>query len=271
MGQSENRPTPIDDIAGAVHVLRGNGAGPVVLVCEHASHTVPARLANSFAPNDVLVSHAGWDPGAADIASLLSEELQAPLISAAYSRLVFDVNRAPDSPDAIRFESEIHNIPSNRNLSDEERCWRIENIYEPFHAEIDDMLKRRARQGQASVLVTIHTFAPVYFGRPRDVEIGILHDNDSRLADEILVHASGMSSRRIERNEPYGPEDGVTHTLARHALPRKLLNVMIEVRNDLVSTTVQQERIVCELAAMMRDALRRLGVINRHVGNGANS
>jgi predicted N-formylglutamate amidohydrolase len=49
----------------------------------------------------------------------------------------------------------------------------------------------------------------------------------------MLAHAAG-SSFKVERNEPYGPEDGVTHTLRLHALPNGLLNVMIEVRNDLI-------------------------------------
>ena len=35
-------------------------------------------------------------------------------------------------------------------------------------------------------------------------------------------------------NEPYGPEDGVLHTLNLHAAPRGLRHAMIEIRNDFL-------------------------------------
>jgi predicted N-formylglutamate amidohydrolase len=43
-------------------------------------------------------------------------------------------------------------------------------------------------------------------------------------------------------NEPYGPGDGVLHTLNLHAAPRGLEHVMIEIRNDLVSDERGQQQ-----------------------------
>jgi predicted N-formylglutamate amidohydrolase len=65
------------------------------------------------------------------------------------------------------------------------------------------------------------------------VELGILHDEDSRLADAMLAQTSNDYISR--RNDPYGPQDGVTHTLNLHGGARGLDNVMLEVRNDLVA------------------------------------
>ena len=57
------------------------------------------------------------------------------------------------------------------------------------------------------------------------------------------------------RNEPYGPQDGVTHTLQMQALPRGILNVMVEIRNDLVVSAEQQSEVARDLASLLRSAL----------------
>jgi len=63
------------------------------------------------------------------------------------------------------------------------------------------------------------------------VELGILYDWDSRLADQLITSFPAVDARR---NEPYGPEDGVLHTLNLHAASRALRHAMIEIRNDLL-------------------------------------
>jgi predicted N-formylglutamate amidohydrolase len=59
----------------------------------------------------------------------------------------------------------------------------------------------------------------------------------------------------VGRNQPYGPEDGVTHTLRLHALPLGLLNVMIEIRNDLIQTLDDQVAWAERLAPIFREVL----------------
>jgi len=86
------------------------------------------------------------------------------------------------------------------------------------------------------VLLTIHSFTPVYAGRKRDVQLGILHDTDTRFADSLLAALEAEVPLVIRRNEPYGPRDGVAHTLATHGIRRGLLNAMIEIRNDLIAS-----------------------------------
>lgn len=87
------------------------------------------------------------------------------------------------------------------------------------------------------VIVTIHFFIPVYKGQTRDVEVKILHDSDSRIADAMLRIAPRQD---VRRNAPYRPKDGMTHTLQEHAVKHGQLNVMIEVCNDLISDNASQ-------------------------------
>ena len=162
----------------------------------------------------------------------LSRLIDAPLVLQRYSRLAYDCNRPPDAADAMPEISETTHIPGNRNLSPADKLARIREIYRPFHAAIADLLDARAADGIRSLVVTIHSFTPVYKGEPRSVELGILHDRDTRLAERLITSFPGVDARF---NEPYGPEDGVLHTLNVHAAPRGLEHAMIEIRNDLVS------------------------------------
>ena len=148
--------------------------------------------------------------------------------------------------------SEVFDIPGNRNLTDKAKQQRIESCYEPFKNGVADIL---ANHPVEPVLVTIHSFTPVYHGEKRKVEVGILHDDDHRLADAILDVADGF---QIERNQPYGPEDGVTHTLKLHGISNGLHNVMIEIRNDLLETDTQCQQLATHLERWLSAALSRL-------------
>lgn len=154
-------------------------------------------------------------------------------------------------------KSEVYEIPGNRELGPAERYARTAALYIPFHDRVSNEISRLEGEGCRPVVVTVHTFTPVYFGNPREVEIGILHDADSRLADAML-DAAADSPYRFERNSPYGPEDGVTHTLRLHALPQGFANVMIEVRNDLVRDDAEVEAVSSHLADLISEALKRV-------------
>lgn len=231
------------------------GRGDILLVCEHASRLLPAAFGTMGLSEEALASHIAWDPGALAVSKLMARRLDAVLIHQRFSRLLYDCNRPPDSPGAIREVSEIYRIPANENLSDGEKAARAEAFYFPFQNRIADEIAARTARGQATVLVTVHSFTPVYFGKQRAVEIGILHDADSRLADRMLNAAADARLYRIERNEPYGPSDGVTHTLLLHAAPGGLLNVMIEIRNDLIADEAGQGVAADFLSGLLTEAL----------------
>lgn len=238
----------------AVAVENPEGAGICLFVCEHASRRMPERAGNLGLDSDALVSHIAWDPGALDVAKRLSGMLDGPLVYQRFSRLVYDCNRPPESPAAMPERSEIYDIPGNHGLTDAERYARTAALYVPFHDRVSAIAAARGARGQSTVIVTVHSFTPVYMGKQRDVEIGILHDEDSRLADSMLKAADG-GPYRVERNEPYGPEDGVTHSLKLHGLPDGHLNVMIEVRNDLIRDEVGQGVVADYLAELIAKAI----------------
>ena len=252
-----------------VEVINREGTGPVVLLCEHASHHIPDRYNGlGLAPQDRR-SHAAWDPGAFGVARVLSSLLNAPLVASRVSRLVYDCNRPPEAASAMPVRSEAIDVPGNHDLSPDQRTEREITVYRPFCDAVGEVLDGRRVNQSPTALVTVHSFTPVFHGRTRDVEIGILHDTDTRVADAMLDHATTLPHRRVDRNEPYGPSDGVTHSLRLHGLENGLANVMIEVRNDLIRTETEQQAMADLLSGWLTAALPSLAVTQCKGGCGA--
>jgi predicted N-formylglutamate amidohydrolase len=246
----------------AVEIVNPEGRGAVVLVCEHASNHIPATYGGLGLEDPARQSHAAWDPGAAPLARLLSRALDAPLVAGRISRLVYDCNRPPEAPSAMPERTETIAVPGNVGLDEAARAARVARVYAPFTRATSDLIARRGRAGTPFALITMHSFTPRWMGQPRAVEIGILHDSDARLADAML--AQEVPGRRVERNAPYGPADGVTHSLRLHGIANDLPNVMLEIRNDLIATPAQQDRIAAEVLGLLHPALARLRLGEAH-------
>ncbi len=239
-------------------VENADASGQLLLVCEHASRLLPEKMGSLGLSEEALASHIAWDPGALAVSKLLVESLDAALIHQRFSRLIYDCNRPPEADAAMPAVSEIFQIPGNAAISPAERLARTQALYFPFRDELSDFIAARKANGRLPVLVTMHTFTPVYHGKQRDVEIGILHDRDSRFADAMLAAAEKTPRYAVRRNEPYGPADGVTHTLIEHGLKNGLPNVMIEIRNDLVKDEVGQKVIADYLTGLLGESLAAL-------------
>ena len=228
--------------------------GRLILVCEHASNALPARWGDLGLTADQRRAHIAWDPGALALARGLMTRLDATLIHAPVSRLIYDCNRAPDMPGAMPARSEVHDIPGNADISAAERLARIEAIYLPWTNGLHNLIAGRIAVGLAPVIVTIHSFSPGYFGKLRAVEFGIIHDADPSLA--VAIHGAARRTKlRAELNAPYSAADDVTHTLRLHATPYGLPNAMLEVRNDLIATDAACDAMAETLAPVINMGL----------------
>ncbi len=228
------------DARRSVEVENPNGAGPFVIVCDHASNRVPDDYKSFGFAEDALQTHIAWDPGALGVSRRLSARLDAPLIWPDVSRLIIDCNRGPDAASLIVTESEGRKVEANRGLSGAERARRLAGIHAAYHNAIDACLARRQAAGMPSALIAIHSFTPVFLGNVRPWQIGIVFDEDRRLADPMIGDLQRDASLKVGINEPYSPGDQVYYTVARHAYPFGLPAVMIEIRNDEIANEAGQ-------------------------------
>lgn len=239
-----------------VVVTKNRGApGPFLIVCEHASNHFPATFGTLGLSPQERSAHIAWDPGALGVAQGLARLLDAPLVAARVSRLVYDLNRPPHSPGAMAERSERYVIQGNTRLAQAERARRTEAVYLPFHAALRAEIARRLARGRPPVVVTIHSFTPVWLDKPRAVEFGVIHDADPTLARAVLAEAKARTGLDCRLNEPYSAADEVTHTLRLQATPYGLQNVMLEIRNDLIADPAAEAAMAAKLAPVLSAAL----------------
>ncbi len=231
-----------------VVVENPDGVGPIVIVCDHASNRIPTEYASFGFEEDALQTHIAWDPGALAVSRLLSDKLDAPLIWPDVSRLVIDCNRAADMASLIVTESEGRQVLANRDLSDEERKRRLDTIHGAYHAAIDACLAQRRASHLPTMLIAIHSYTPVFLGKFRPWQVGIVFDEDRRLADHLISGLEADPGLTVGINEPYSPADNVYYTVARHARPRDLPAAMIEIRNDEIADEPGRRRWADRLA-----------------------
>lgn len=246
----------------AARVEQPDAPSRIVLVCEHASNAFPAPWGTLGLDEAAQKAHIAWDTGALGLARGLAARLGACLVHAPVSRLIHDCNRAPDSAGAMPATSEVYAVPGNRDLTAAERANRVAAVYTPFHAGLAAVIARRIALGLRPVIVTVHSFTPVWHGVPRSVEFGVIHDDtrpgDDRFARAVLVSAASMTGLRTELNQPYAAADEVTHLLRRQAVPFGLPHAMLEIRNDLIADPGTEAAMASLLAPVLARAVSAL-------------
>ena len=239
---------------GPTITLNEGGRSALFLVCEHAARRIPRTLGSLGLPAHELERHIAYDIGAEQVSRRLSEKLDAPLVLQRYSRLVYDCNRPPEAESAIPALSDATEIPGNQHLSEAQKRQRVEEIYEPFHAHVGKLIEGRVSAGKPLIFVTIHSFTPVFKRITRRLDIGLLFDRDRRFTDLVAALLRATGKLDVRYNEPYGPSDGVCHTLNVHAGARGLPYSMIEIRNDLITSESGQVEWADRLADVLRQA-----------------
>ncbi len=235
----------------AFTVLNADGASNVVLVCDHASNAIPEAYGTLGLPADALRRHIAYDIGAAELTAALSARLDAPAVLAGTSRLLIDANRGADDPTLIMALSDGDIIPGNHRVGAQERAFRVATYFEPYHAAIDGVLARVLARGETPMLISMHSFTPMWRGVPRPWHCGVLWNIDDRVARPLLGALRAQGDLVVGDNEPYSGElEG--DCMDRHGTKRGLPHVLIEIRQDLIgdATGVAQwcERLARALA-----------------------
>jgi predicted N-formylglutamate amidohydrolase len=235
-----------------------DSTSPFLFTCDHYGRLIPQTLGDLGLPKSELERHIAWDIGIAGVAAQLAEAMGAHLIAQRYSRLVIDCNRPFESPGSIPLLSEATEIPGNGGLNLDQVVARRRAIFEPYHARIEQALDRRAAQGLPTILLSLHSFTPVYAGVARPWHVGTLYQNGHGLPPLLLelLHAEG--DLVVGNNEPYAVSDTSDYTIPVHGERRRLINSGIEIRQDLISQENGQSEWAERLARVLEEIENRL-------------
>lgn len=230
---------------------RPQGRSEFLLVCDHASRLVPHSLGSLGLDDTQLASHIAWDIGAAGVAKRLSTALDATLLLQSYSRLVIDCNRPPGSASSIPTQSEYVRIAANEGLTVAATAARVAEIFAPYHDAISTVLEQRRLAGTRTLLVSIHSFTPVYLGQTRPWKVGLMYRDDQRLGRALLESLRQDNSLHAGENQPYAISNDTDYTIPVHAEARRLPHVGIEIRQDLITDTHGQQEWATRLAELL--------------------
>jgi len=225
-----------DDWPEPIEVLNESGGSDIVLICEHASNHIPAEYKSLGLDEPDLSRHIAWDIGAAAVTRALAAKLDAPAFLGTYSRLLIDLNRPLGVPTSIPKRSESTDIPGNASLSEAEKTRRGDLIFAPFHNFIAKHLRARETVGRKSRIVAMHSFTPVFFGKERPWQAGVLYDSSRAFGEAVIAGLRQDSALNVEPNVPYVISRDHDYAVLVHGHDRGYAGILIEVRQDLLTS-----------------------------------
>src|SRR4030088_2404270 len=206
-----------------VHEDNTKGRSPFLLTSDHYGRAIPRNLGDLGLAESELTRHIAWDIGIAGVADALSKHLGAHLIAQRYSRLVIDCNRPPDAPSSIPRISEATVISGNEGLARDAIEARRRWIFDPYHRRIREVIDARLRDSVPTVLVSLHSFTPVYAGIARPWHIGTLYHRDTKLPPLLLKLLRAEPDHLVVGdNEPYAVSEETDYTIPVHGDNRGL-------------------------------------------------
>ncbi len=221
---------------------QGDSPGPYVFTCEHATDAFGSQPIESE-NTGLLGTHWAIDIGAAALTRALARSTNSIAVLSTYSRLLLDSNRCLESKTLFVREAESQVIECNRNLSAAEQQYRIECLHAGYHSGVTEVLAKRVAIGPC-LLISMHSFTPVFNDHQRSVEIGVLFDDYEGLAHQVINRLStlGFDARA---NEPYSGMSGeLMYAATLHGNQHRIPYIEFEVRQDLISTPEGIERIM---------------------------
>jgi|FEC22Drversion2_1045045.scaffolds.fasta_scaffold00219_28 predicted N-formylglutamate amidohydrolase len=243
----------------AYETIPGDPATGWLLVCDHASNWIPERYAGLGLPPEELERHIAYDIGAEGVTRRLAARLGAPAVMSRFSRLLIDPNRGDDDPTLVMRLSDGAVVPGNARIDAVERNYRIRTFYDPYHRAVTAAIDAALAAGHPPAIVSIHSFTPFWRGVRRPWEIGILWDEDPRLAVPMIELLRADRSLTVGDNEPYsGRLKG--DTMYRHATLRGLAHALIEYRQDLIADAEGQAHWAARTAAVLERLAGREGL-----------
>lgn len=203
----------------------------ILIVCDHAGVAIPKKLGRLGLPDDLNLAdqHIAVDIGAKQLALKVAQILGANLLWQNYSRLVVDCNRPPESSQSICFESDGIPIPGNHEISKDEIRERIEEIFLPY----DNQCFQAVSNDDLKLIISMHSFTPTMQGFERPWNISFLFNKGEVYAKKMASFISACEpDLNIGFNEPYQVDKLSDWFVIKYAEPKKIPQVLIEVRND---------------------------------------
>ncbi len=223
----------------------------LVVTCEHATNRMPPGWSWPEADGWLVDTHWASDLHIRPTVEALTRRLGVPAVLSRFSRLLIDPNRPLGSDTLFRDVAEGRPVHLNQQLSDAEQQRRIQALYGPYHQAADRLVGQTA----GAAVLGMHSFTATYEGHEREVEVGVLFDEDEAVARDFASAMRGHGYE-VRLNEPYSGRQGLIFGPRRHARQHGRLCVELELRQDRLADPIHRSRLVELVAHACESALR---------------
>ena len=248
---------------------------PLILAGPHNAYYVPESLymgnrplgvhRSAFKPLSPFKRHEACDWGMQGLfAALQGGEVTATnkcnYLSSNYSRLVTDLNRAPEDSMSQQSEETGNIVAGNTLLTKAQKQERIDQVFMPYHNALKDLIKAKKEKFGYVLFLDLHSFTPVWRHKVRKVQIGSLAFDNNPLepivAEELRALCKDKKLKFVS-HAPYRMDDYPPHKQYSSIQIEKYgaLYTGLEVRNDLLRTPKKAKDIAKILEALIQSLL----------------
>jgi len=219
---------------------------PLIAHVPHAATDVPERVRRCIVIDAAglrreLVRLTDWH-----VDRLFSwvRDLDGEMFAATLSRVAFDAERYEDDtkePMAEMGQGVVYTHTTQRGrlaeITPEERAWRVEHWYRPYHAAFGGRVATLLDRFGAALILDCHSFATVplpsepdqRLNRP-DICIGTDESHTPAALADALERALSAEGLTVRRDAPFA---GTIVPLRYYGIDVRVRSVMIEVRRGL--------------------------------------
>lgn len=210
--------------------------------CEHASNHLPLSIHPTLEDRGFLHTHWAWDIGAAHLVQELVKLSQSQAILARFSRLLIDPNRSLDRQDLIVPSIEGHPLSFNQEVSPEEKEHRLKEYYHPFHNAFDEMVSTRCQSESPFVLISVHSFTPIWDRQLRTMDVGLLFNSYEDIVQKL---DRGFQSQGYftAQNEPYSGANGFMFSVYQQGEKHGIPHLELEYNQALLCTPERVKQV----------------------------
>jgi predicted N-formylglutamate amidohydrolase len=233
-------------------ILCPQNQGSFLFTAEHASNNIPTTTQAS--ETFLLNTHWAYDIGIFELIQLLCTQLSCQGAHTNYSRLWIDCNRAPNQNGLIK--NSIDGIPLsfNQNLTQKQCLSRLSDVHEAYHCAISSAIKKHSTP---PILVSLHSFTPIWNDHIRTMDIGVLFDRDTALAHSCasLLREEGFF---VEMNQPYSGKNGLIYAADRHGTEQNIPYIELEFNQSILCTPERISFVAQKTSNMLKKLTKTL-------------
>lgn len=211
----------------------------LIITCEHGGNLIPKEFEPYLSiPFHILNSHMAYDIGALDISNELYHNL-LPHYKILYlyneiTRLLIDYNRSINHP---KFFSQ-----HSKTLPEKFKKHLINN-YLKFRNNVKTFINESIESENMVIHLSIHSFTPIWKGKIRKTEIGILFDPQKQEEKQFAVILKNHIPLICHFNLPYrGTSDGHTQSL-RNQFMKNYIGIEIEINQKFIENSYISKKI----------------------------